>query len=87
MRGSLRLNKCKPHTNPHSSQLISTSICMRFSSHMCIKTPISKTTSRTSTHHNNYTLKEGVVETLEDEVAEEDLVRGEVQLLAIIVDN
>ena len=43
------------------------------------KTPISKTTSRTSTHHSNYTLREGVAETLEDEVAEEDLVGEEVQ--------
>ena len=47
---------------------------------MCNKTPISKTTSRTSTHHNNYTLKEGVAENLEDEVEE-------VQLHAIIVEN
>ena len=51
------------------------------------KTPISKTISSTSTHHNKYTLREGVVETLEDEVVEEDLVGGEVQLHAIIVDK
>ena len=60
---------------------------MLFSSHMCSKTHVSKTTSRTSTHNNNYTLKEGVVYTLEDEVAEEDLVGGEVQLHAKTVDN
>ena len=60
---------------------------MRFSSHMCSKTPISKTTNRTSTHSINYTLREGVVETLEDEVVEEDLVGGEVQLHAITVDK
>ena len=51
------------------------------------KTPINKTTSRNSTHHRNYTLREGVAETLEDEVVEEDLVGGEVQLHAIVVDN
>ena len=52
-----------------------------------MKTPVSKTTSRTSTHHNNYTLKEGVVETLEDDPKKEDLVGGEVQLHAITVDK
>ena len=88
MRGSLSLNKCKPHTNPHSSQLISTNICMRFSSHIHSEIPISKTTSRTSTHHNNYTREEGVAETSEDEVEEdEDLVGEEVKLHAITVDN
>ena len=51
------------------------------------KTPISNTTSRTSTHHRNYTLREGVAENLEDDVAEEDLVGEEVQLHAITVDN
>ena len=60
---------------------------MRFSNHMRNKTPISKTTSRTSTHHSNYTLMEGVVETLKDKVAEEDLVGGEVQLHAITMDK
>ena len=78
MRGYLRLNRCKPRTNLHSSQLISTNKRMRFSNHTCSKTPISKTTSRTSTHSSNYTLREGVVETLEDKVVEEDLVGGEV---------
>ena len=87
MRGSLRLNRCKPRTNLHSSQLISTNIHMHFSSHMCSKTPISKTTNTTTTHSSNYTLREGVVENLEDEVAEEYLVGGEVQLHAITMDN
>ena len=45
---------------------------------MCNQTPISKTTNETSTHHSNYTLIEGSVETLEDEGEEEDLVGGEV---------
>ena len=54
---------------------------------MCSKTPINKTTSKTSTHISNYTLREGVVENLEDKVAEEDLVGGEVQLHAITVDK
>ena len=60
---------------------------MRFNNHLHNKTPISKITNRTSTHHNNYTLKEGVAETLEDEVAEEYLVGEEVQLHAITVDK
>ena len=51
------------------------------------KTPINKTISRTSTHCSNYILREGVAETLEDEVVEEDLVGGEVQLHAITVEN
>ena len=78
MRGSLRLNRQKPHTKLHSSQLISTNSHIRFKNHMHRKTPINKTTSRTNTHRNNYTLREGVVETLEDEVVEEDLVGEEV---------
>ena len=45
---------------------------------MRIKTPINKTTNKTNTHSSNYALREGVVETLEDEVAKEDLVGGEV---------
>ena len=60
---------------------------MHFNSHMRNKNPISKTTNRSNSHHNNYTLKEGAVENLEDEVAEEDLVGGEVQLHAITMDN
>ena len=87
MRGSLRLNRCKPHINLRSSQLISTSRHIPFNNHMRNKTPISKTISRTNTHRNNYTLREGVVETLEDEVAEEDLVGGEVQLHPITMDK
>ena len=87
MRGSLRLNRCNPRTNLHSSYLINTNICMRCINHMCKKTPINKTTNKTSTHSSNYTLREGVVETLEDGVAEEDLVGGEVQLHAIIMDK
>ena len=59
---------------------------MGFSIHMH-KTLINKTTSRTNTHRSNYTLREGVVETLEDEVAEKDLVGGEVQLHAITMDK
>ena len=51
------------------------------------KTPITKTTSRTSIHRSNYTLREGVAENLEDEVAKEDLIGEEVQLHAITVDN
>ena len=81
------MNRHKPRTNLHSSLLISTNSRMRFNSHTCNEIPISKTTSRTSTHSNNYTLKEGVEETLEDEVAEEDLVGGEVQLHAITMDK
>ena len=54
---------------------------------MCRKTRISKATNRTSTHNSNYTLREGVVETLEDEVVEEDLVGGEVQLHAITMEK
>ena len=78
MRGYLRLNRHKPCTNLHSSQLINTNNRMRFSNSMHNKTPVSKTTSRISTHHSNYTLREGVAETLEDEVVEEDLVGEEV---------
>ena len=87
MRGSLRLNRHKPRTNLHSSQLISTNSRMRFNSHTCNEIPISKTTSRTSTHSSNYTLREGVEETLEDKVEEVDFVGEEVQLHAITVDN
>ena len=75
------MNRCKPRTNLRSLQLISTN------SHMCNKTPISKTTIRTSTHHNNYTLREGVAETLEDKVVKEDFVGEEVQLHVITMDN
>ena len=74
MRGSLRLNRCKPHNNLHSSQLIGTNSHTHFNSHMCSKTLIKKTTSRISTHHSYYTLKEGVADMLEDELVEEDLV-------------
>ena len=80
------MNRCKPHTNLHSSQLISTNIRMHFSSQMH-KTPISKTTNRTTTRSNNYTLREGVVETLEDEVVREDLVGREVHLYVITMDK
>ena len=87
MRGSLRLNRLKPYTNLHSSQLISTNSCMCFNSHMHSKTPISKTTNRTSTHINNYTLREGVVENLEEAAEEEVLVEEEVKLHAITMEN
>ena len=81
MRGSLRLNRRKPCINLHNSLLISTS------NHIRNKTPIRKNTSRTSTHRSNYTLREGVLEILEDEMSEEDLVGGEVQLHAITMDK
>ena len=80
MKGLLRLNMHKPRISLDSSQLISTN-------HMRNKTPISHTTNKTSTHHNNHTRREGVVETLEEEVEEEDLVEEEAKLRAIIVDN
>ena len=51
------------------------------------KTPINHTTSRTSTHHNNHTHREGVAETSEEEVEEEGLVEEEVKLRVITVDN
>ena len=60
---------------------------MRLNSHTRSQTPISITTNRTNTRNSNYTLREGVVESLEDEVAEEDLVGGEVQLHAITMDK
>ena len=41
----------------------------------------------TSTHHSNHTHKEGVVETLEEEVEEEGLVEEEIKLRAITMDN
>ena len=81
------MNRRKPHTNLHNSHLIGTNSRMYFNSRMCNKTPISKTTHRTSTHHSNYTLGEGVAENLEDKGEEEDLVGGEVQLHAITMDK
>ena len=60
---------------------------MRLSIYMRSKTHINITTNRTCTHRNHYTLREGVVGTLEDEVAEEDLLGGEVQLHVITVDK
>ena len=59
---------------------------MHLSSRTRNKTPISHTTSRTSTHHNNHTHKEGVVETLEEE-EDEDLAEEEVKLHAITMHN
>ena len=95
MKGSLRMNMRKPRIILRSPHLISINRSMCFSNHMRNKTPISHTTSRTSTHHRSHTYREGVEEnseeevekTLEDEVVEGDLVRGEVQLHAITVDN
>ena len=78
MRGSLRLHWHKPRVNLCSYHLISINRSMHFNIHTCSKTPISNTTSRTNTHHNNYTLREGVAETLEDEMVEKDLVGEEV---------
>ena len=60
---------------------------MHLDSHMHNKTPIIHTTSRTSIHHSNHTRREGVAETSEEKVEEEDLVEEEVKLRAIIVDN
>ena len=51
------------------------------------QTHISRNTSKTSTRNNIYTLREGVVENIEDGVVEEDLVGEEVQLHAITVDR
>ena len=49
------------------------------------KITTSHTTSRTSTHHNNHTSKECVVEYLGEE--EEYLVEEEAKLCAITMDN
>ena len=40
-----------------------------------------------SNHNSNHTLREGVVENLEEEVKGEALVEGEVRLHAITMDN
>ena len=87
MKGSLRLNRHKPHIGLHSSHLISTNRSTRLNSRTHNKTPISDTTSRTSTHHSNHTRREGVAETLEEEVETKDLAEEEVKLHAIAVDN
>ena len=54
---------------------------------MTNKTRISRTTSKSSTHHNSHTHREGVAETSEEEVEVEDLVEEEVKLHAITMDN
>ena len=87
MKGSLRLNRHKPHIGLHSYHLISTNRSTHFNSRTRKKIPINHTTSRTSTHHNNHTRKEGVAETSEEEVEEKDLVEEEVKLRDITVDN
>ena len=52
------------------------------------KITISHNINRTSTPHNNHTLKEGVVETSEvEEEEEEDLVEEEIKLHPITMDN
>ena len=81
------MNRHKPRIILRSSHLISTNRNTRLSSHMRNKTPINHTTSRTNTHHSNHTRTEGVVETLEEEVEEEDLVEEEAKLRAITMDN
>ena len=87
MKGFLRINWCKPHIILHISHQISTnrSMCLNSCTHN--KIPIGHTASRTSTHHSNHTCREGVVETSEEEVEEEDLVEEEAKLRAITLDN
>ena len=91
MRGRLRLNQHNHHIILCSSHPVSIrtsiSLSMRHDTHMCNKINTNCTTSRISTRHNNHTLKEGVVETSEEEVEEESLLEGEVRLHAITVDN
>ena len=87
MNGSLRLNTRNPRISLRSSHLISINHSTCFNSYTRNKTPISHTTSRTSTHHSNHTRREGVVETSEEEVEEEDLVEGDVKLCAVTLDN
>ena len=87
MKGSLRLNRHKPHIVLHSSHLISTNCSTHFNNRTREKIRINHTTSRTSTHHNNHTRKEGVAETSEEEVEEKDLVEEEVKLHDITVEN
>ena len=60
---------------------------MHHINHMHNKITVGRTTNKISTRHNNHTLKEGVVETSEEEVEEEALLEGEVRLHAITVDN
>ena len=75
----------------HISHLISikTSIILNMclTNHMRNRITINRPTNRISTLHNNHTLREGVVETLEEEAEEEDLVEEEVKLHAITMEN
>ena len=87
MKGSLRLNRSKPHIRVRSSHLISINRSTRFSSRTHNKTPISHSTSRTNIYHNNHTCREGVAKTSEEEVEAEDLVEEEVKLRTITMDN
>ena len=85
------MNQCKNHNILCSSHPINTKISTNLSMHLGIRTHNKITiiciTNRISTHHNNYTCKEGVVETSEAKEEEEDLVEEEVRLHAITVDN
>ena len=81
------MNRKNPRINLCSSHLISTNNRMHLNKHTHNETTINNTITKTTTHHNNYTLREGVAKNLEDKVVEEDLVGEEVQLHAITVDN
>ena len=87
MRDLLRLNRHKHRINLCSSLLINTKIIVNLSTCLSSCTRNKITTSRISTHPSNHTRKEGVVETLEEEVEEEDLVEEEAKLRSIIMDN
>ena len=87
MKFLLKINRHKPRINLCSSHLISTKCSTCFKIHTHKKTPINHTTNRTSTQHNNHTRMEGVVETSEEEVEEEDLVEEEAKLHDITVEN
>ena len=63
---------------------ISCSMQLRITMHHRIK--INRNTNRISTPHSNHTLKEGAVETW-DEEEEEDLEEEEVRLHVITMDN
>ena len=60
-------------------------INIRLITSMHHRTNINRNISTISTHNSNHTLREGVVETSEEE--EEDLVEEEAKLRAITMDN
>ena len=66
---------------------ISINLSMCLNSCTCKNITTNHTTSRTSTHHSNHTRREGVVETSDEEVGEEDLVEEEAKLCAITMDK